>query len=321
MKNEKVVDFKIKQLLDCGVHFGHKTNYWSPKMRPFIYGARNNTHIFNLAQTARNLNIALQKVKDVASKNGKILFVGTKKQAQNSIATHAKRCGQYFVNYRWLGGMMTNWYTISASLKTLENYEEVIANEDLDITKKERLSIEKKRVKLENVLGGIRTLGGKPDLLVVIDCRNESLAIKEANKLGIPVVGVVDSNTSPDGIDYVIPGNDDASKAIELYCYLISEAILKGMEQSLSSSGAKLSAEETVQLHQDALAKEAKQAADAAASKKRARTNASNNASKRNDAKAKPAAASKGDDKAASKAKPAAASKSDDKAASKAKSK
>lgn len=271
MKNNKVVDFSIKQLLDCGVHFGHRTNYWSPKMLPFIYGSRNNTHIFDLGQTARYLNKALEKIKEVASQNGKILFVGTKKQAQNSIATHAKRCGQYYVNYRWLGGMMTNWYTISASLKTLENYEELLANENLDITKKERLTIDKKKEKLDNVLGGIRTLGGKPDLLVVIDCRNESLAVKEANKLGIPVVGVVDSNTNPEGVDYVIPGNDDAAKAIELYCYLVSEAILKGMEESLSESGAKLSAEEVVQLHQAALEKEEEAAKAAAAAKRKPR--------------------------------------------------
>lgn len=244
----KIVDFSIKQLLDSGVHFGHRTNYWNPKMSKFIYGIRNNTHIFNLQETALRLNHALAVIKKVASMNGKILFVGTKKQAQDAVASSAKRCGQYYVNYRWLGGMLTNWNTVSASLKTLLEYEELLNNPNLDITKKERLSVEKKRLKLENALGGIKNLGGKPDLIFVIDCRNELLAVKEANKLGIPVVGIVDSNTNPDGIDYIIPGNDDATKAIELYCYLASEAALQGLAESLSRAGADVSPEEALKV-------------------------------------------------------------------------
>lgn len=247
----KVVEFTVKQLLDCGAHFGHRTNYWNPKMSRYIYGVRNNTHIFNLKETALRMNEALGAIKRVASQNGKILFVGTKKQAQDSIASNANRCGQFYVNHRWLGGMMTNWNTISDSIKTLSGYDELLENQTLVITKKERLNIEKKRDKLQNVLGGIRTLGGRPDLLFVMDCRNESLAVTEAKKLGIPVVGVVDSNTDPDNIDYVIPANDDASKAIEFYCYLASEAALKGLELSLNKAGAQLSAEELIKLHQE----------------------------------------------------------------------
>lgn len=270
--SSKVVDFTIKQLLDCGAHFGHRTNYWNPKMSRYIYGVRNNTHIFNLQETAYKLNDALNVIRKVASQNGKILFVGTKKQAQDPIAAHAKRCGQFYVNHRWLGGMMTNWNTISASIKTLAGHEEMLESANIDITKKERLNIEKKRDKLENVLGGIRTLNGRPDLLFVVDCRNESIAVTEAKKLGIPVVGVVDSNTDPDAIDYVIPANDDASKAIEFYCYLASEAALKGLELSLNKAGAQLSAEELIKLHQDALeTAKAKEESEkkAAASKKK----------------------------------------------------
>lgn len=279
LNSGKVVDFTIKQLLDCGAHFGHRTNYWNPKMARYIYGIRNNTHVFDLQKTAYKMNDALFAIKKVASQNGKILFVGTKKQAQESIANHAKRCGQFYVNHRWLGGMLTNWKTISESLKTLSRYEELLEDPNLDITKKERLNLDKKRMKLDRVLGGIRTLGGKPDLLFVMDCRSESLAVLEARKLGIPVVGVVDSNTDPDNIDHIIPANDDAAKAIEFYCYLASEAALKGLELSLDKSGAQLSAEELIKLHQDqqkAKAQSAKDAKGKATTSKGAKKKATN---------------------------------------------
>ena len=229
--------FTIRQLLEAGVHYGHRKNFWNPKMEKYIYGTRNGVHIVDLQKTAPMLREALNVLKDVASRNGRILFVGTKKSANELVAEQAARCGQYYVNHRWLGGMLTNWSTVSASIKTLAEYEKILADEHSGLNKKELLEIERKRLKLDNVLGGIRNMGGKPDVVFVIDRRQEDLAIQEAKKLGIPVIAIVDTNSSPDDIDYVIPGNDDARKAIELYTSLAAEAILSGMQAGLASSG------------------------------------------------------------------------------------
>jgi small subunit ribosomal protein S2 len=225
------------QLLEAGAHYGHRTNSWNPKMAPYIYGTRNKIHIIDLGQTAPMLENALQALKQVAAQGGRILFVGTKPQASEAVAEAAQRCGQYFVNHRWLGGMMTNWNTVSASIKTLENREKMLADEESGFTKKEILDLSRKRDKLEMVLGGIRNMGGMPNMLFVIDARREHLAIKEANKLGIPVVSIVDTNSSPEGVDYLVPANDDARKAISLYCEMAADAILEGLQESLLHDG------------------------------------------------------------------------------------
>lgn len=230
-------NFSMRDLLEAGVHFGHRKNFWNPKMSKFIYGARNGIHIIDLQQTLPLLNKALDVLKEVSARNGKILFVGTKPQAAEMVAQAAERSGQYFVNHRWLGGMLTNWSTVSESIKTLKRYEEVLANPDVSLTKKEKLDLDRKRVKLNNVLGGIRNMGGRPDVLFVIDVNRERLAIQEAQTLGIPVIAIADTNVNPDGVDYIIPGNDDARKAIELYAKLTSDAILSGIQDSLTSSG------------------------------------------------------------------------------------
>ncbi len=235
-----MISFSIRDLLEAGIHFGHRKNFWNPKMAEYIHGVRNGIHIIDLDKTHRFMKEALQRMKDVASKNGKILFVGTKKQASDIIAAQAKRCGQYYVNYRWLGGMLTNWSTVSNSIKTLKKYEDRLANPNIDLTKKERLDLERKRQKLDDVLGGIRNMGGRPDLIFVIDTNMEKLAITEARSLGIPVIGVVDTNSNPDSVNYIIPGNDDARKAIEFYTSFASEAILAGLQESLSNSGVDL---------------------------------------------------------------------------------
>lgn len=230
-------NFSMRDLLEAGVHFGHRKNFWNPKMSKFIYGARNGIHIIDLQQTVPMLHKALDVLKEVAAKNGKVLFVGTKPQASEMIAQAAERSGQFFVNHRWLGGMLTNWSTVSESIKTLKRYEEILSNPDVVLTKKEKLDLDRKRVKLNNVLGGIRNMGGRPDVLFIIDVNRERLAIQEAKTLGIPVIAIADTNVNPDGVDYVIPGNDDARKAIELYAKLTSEAILSGIQDSLASSG------------------------------------------------------------------------------------
>lgn len=251
-----MTDFTMRELLEVGVHYGHRKNSWNPKMAKFIYGVRNGIHILDLGQTVPLLKEALNVLKDVASKNGRILFVGTKKQASEVIAEAATRCGQYFVNHRWLGGMLTNWSTVSASIKTLQKYEELLENPDIILTKKEKLEIDRKRIKLNNVLGGIRNMGGRPDLLFVIDTNLESLAITEAKKLGVPIVAIIDTNSNPDGIDHIIPGNDDARKAIELYARLASDAILSGIQASLSHSGVDVGAAEVIALEQTIPAEE-----------------------------------------------------------------
>ncbi len=227
-------DFSMRELIDAGVHFGHKTKRWNPRMAPFIYGERNNVHIINLQKTVPLLNHALKAVQDVSAKNGRILFVGTKRQASDVIAEAARRCGQYYVNQRWLGGMLTNWKTIQNSIRQMKKIEEILSEENSGFTKKELLSQQRQYDKLEKSLGGIRDMAGVPDMLFVVDVIREDLAIKEAQKLGIPIVAIVDTNASVDGIDYPIPGNDDATRAITLYCKLVSDAALEGIQQSVA---------------------------------------------------------------------------------------
>lgn len=234
--------FSMKDLLDAGVHFGHKTLRWNPRMAPFLFGVRNDIHIINLQLTMPMLYNALKALHEVASKNGRVLFVGTKRQASDIISEQAKRCGQYYINSRWLGGLLTNWNTVSASIKTLTKYEEQLKDENSPLTKKEKLQVEREKSKLEKSLGGIKDMGGLPDILFIIDTNKEEIAVKEAQKLGIPIVAVVDSNSCPDNIDYMIPGNDDATRAIKLYCELAADAVLKGMEKALASSGADIGA-------------------------------------------------------------------------------
>ncbi len=226
----------IQELIDAGVHFGHRTMRWNPKMSPFIYGSRNNIHIIDLQKTAPMLHSALKVAREVAAKNGRILFVATKRQASSIIAESAEQCGQYYVNYRWMGGMLTNWGTVSKSIKTLNELEEQIGSEDNNLNKKEKLQITRKIKKLEQALGGIRKMGGKPDLLIVLDTNREKIAIQEAKKLGIPVIAVVDTNSNPDDIDYMVPGNDDSIKSIRKYCDLFSDAILSGISKSVSGA-------------------------------------------------------------------------------------
>jgi small subunit ribosomal protein S2 len=229
--------FSMKDLMEAGVHFGHKTMRWNAKMAPFIHGESNNIHIVDLNKTVPMLHRALEVARQTAAKNGRILFVATKRQASSIIAEAAERSGQYFVNFRWMGGTLTNWNTVSKSIKTLNTLESNLADESLKFNKKERLTMQREVGKLNNALGGIRKMGGQPDLLIIIDTIRERIAVKEANKLGIPVVAIADTNSDPDGIDYVIPGNDDSIKAIKLYCDLFADAILAGMSESLSSKG------------------------------------------------------------------------------------
>lgn len=237
-------NFTMRELLEAGVHYGHRTMRWNPRMSPYLFGARNDIHIIDLQKTVPMLNRALKIVHDTVAKNGRVLFVGTKMQASDLVAESAKRCGQYYVNHRWLGGMLTNWNTVSASIRTLRNIEERLNNPEIAarLTKKELLDLTRYREKLERSLGGIREMGGRPDLLFVVDTNKENLAVQEAIKLNIPVIAVVDSNSNPDEITYPIPGNDDATRAIGLYCKLISDAALSGIQDGLVSSGVDLGA-------------------------------------------------------------------------------
>lgn len=237
MSNLPVVT--IADLLDAGIHFGHNSSRWNPRMAPYIYGVRDNIHIIDLQQTEPLMKIALKKIYETVKNNGKVLFVGSKVQATDLVAQYAEKCGQFYVNNRWLGGTLTNWGTISKSIKTLDNLEKTLEDEESTdkYTKKELSDFSRKREKLLKSLAGIRKIGGKPDLLVVIDTNKEHLAIKEAQKLAIPVIAVVDSNSNPDGIDYPIPGNDDAIRSIRLYCDLFSAAALAGIQDSLTESG------------------------------------------------------------------------------------
>ena len=227
----------LRQLLEAGVHYGHQTHRWNPRMGQYIYGQRNGIHIIDLTQTLPLIDAALHAIHKVASKGGRVLFVGTKRQASATVAEAAERCAQYYMNHRWLGGTLTNWNTVSNSIGRLKAIDEKLEAGLEGLTKKERLGMEREQSKLQASLGGIREMGGEPDILFVIDTNKESLAVAEANKLGIPVVGVIDTNCAPEGITYPIPGNDDASRAIELYCDLVSRAALDGMAAQMGSAG------------------------------------------------------------------------------------
>ncbi len=233
--------FTMRQLLEAGVHFGHHTRRWSPKMRQYIFGVRNGIHIIDLQQTVPMLDQALKSMREIVSNNGRVLFVGTKRQAQDQIRDSAKRCGQYYVNHRWLGGMLTNWKTVSQSINRLREVETIL-NDPASIrrTKKELLMLMRERDKLEQSIGGIKEMGGLPNALFVIDTNKEKIAIAEANRLGIPVFAVIDTNCDPKGIDFPIPGNDDALRAIELYCGLFAEAVLGGLQAEQVARGKDL---------------------------------------------------------------------------------
>jgi len=239
-------EFTMRQLLEAGVHFGHQTARWNPRMESYIYGARNGIHILDLTQTVPLLDKALQMIRDTVARGGRILFVGTKRQAQKSIAEAAEKSAQFYMNHRWLGGTLTNWQTVSQSITRLKQIDEAAARGFDGMTKKERLNMEREQTKLQASLGGIREMGGVPDLLFVIDVGKEDLAILEAQKLGIPVVGVVDTNSNPKGVDFIIPGNDDAARAIQLYCDLAARAALDGMSAQLGAAGVDLGALEVV---------------------------------------------------------------------------
>jgi small subunit ribosomal protein S2 len=238
--------FTMRQLLEAGIHFGHNTRRWNPKMKPYIFGERNRIHIINLELTVPMLHHALKNVRDIAANGGRILFVGTKRQAVDKIAETAKRCGQYYVNYRWLGGMLTNWNTVSKSIKRLRELDEMLNNQEIKhaLTKKEQIKLGRELEKLEKALGGIKEMGGLPSALIVIDTNKEAIAILEARKLGIPVFAVVDTNCDPDGVDFPIPGNDDATRAINTYCDLFAEAVLDGLQAEVTASGVDTGASE-----------------------------------------------------------------------------
>ncbi len=234
----------MQQLIEAGAHFGHQTHRWNPRMKPYIFGARNGVHIIDLSQTVPLFQRALDFVAATAQAGGKVLFVGTKRQAQDPIREAALASGQYFVNHRWLGGMLTNWQTVSKSIKKLKTIEEQLSGDVSGLTKKEILDMTRKRDKLELSLGGIRDMGGIPDVMFVIDANVEELAIKEANVLGIPVVAVLDTNVDPSGISFPIPGNDDASRAVRLYCDAIADAARRGGQKGVADSGVDIGAME-----------------------------------------------------------------------------
>ncbi len=230
-------DYTLRQLLEAGVHFGHHTRRWNPRMAPYLFGIRNQVHIIDLQQTVPMLDRALRAVRDTVANGGRVLFVGTKRAASEHVADAAKRCGQYYVNHRWLGGMLTNWKTITGSIKRLRQIEEMLSGDTQGLTKKEILEITRDQEKLERSLGGIKEMGGLPDILFIIDTNKEKLAVEEATKLGIPVIAVLDSNSDPVGVTYPIPGNDDAIRAITMYCDLIASAVLDGISAELGASG------------------------------------------------------------------------------------
>ncbi|HTQ12419.1 MAG TPA: 30S ribosomal protein S2 [Rhizomicrobium sp.] len=231
-------DFSMRQLLEAGAHFGHRTQRWNPKMAPYIFGARNDIHIIDLTQTVPLLHQALVALRDAAAGGGRILFVGTKRQAQEPVAAAAKRCAQYYVNSRWLGGTLTNWQTISNSIKRMRNIEETLGSaQSSGLKKKELLGLLRERDKLERSLGGIKEMGGLPNMLFVIDTNKEAIAVAEARKLDIPVAAILDSNSNPDGIAYPIPGNDDAARALALYCDLVARAVIDGLSESQVAAG------------------------------------------------------------------------------------
>jgi small subunit ribosomal protein S2 len=240
-------DFSLRQLLEAGVHFGHQAHRWNPKMKSYIYSTHDNIHIVDLSKTVPMLRRALQAVSDTVASGKRVLFVGTKRQAAERIAESARRCAQYYVNCRWLGGTLTNWETISASIGRMRDLEEKLADESLSLTKHERLMMSRQCEKLERNLGGIKDMGGVPDLLFVIDTNRERIALQEAKKLRIPIIAIIDTNCDPDGIDYPIPGNDDASRAIELYCTLVELAAIDGLYRSQANLGGDLGASTQVE--------------------------------------------------------------------------
>ncbi len=240
MSKNNIPQFSIRQLIEAGVHFGHKTMRRNPKMSKYIYTNRNGISIIDLNKTAEILHNSLNTVKEIAKNNGRILFVATKKQAIEPVAEAAKRCGQYYVNSRWLGGMLTNWKTVSQSIKTLKKIEDKLSDTEIGFNKKEKLMLEREKGKLEQNLGGIKDMGGYPDLVFIIDTNKEALAIAEARKLNIPIMAIVDTNCNPDSVNYVIPGNDDSAKSIKLYCRLISDAIIAGVKENMIASGVEI---------------------------------------------------------------------------------
>ena len=247
-----VPTFTMRQLLEAGVHFGHHTRRWNPRMAPYIFGIRNGIHIMDLQQTVPMLYRALEAVSNIVGEGGRVLFVGTKRQAQETVAEAARQCGQYFVNHRWLGGMLTNWKTISNSINRLRDLEEQLAQDNVGLTKKEFLQLQRERDKLEQTLGGIKEMAGLPDILFVIDTNKEHIAVAEARKLNIPVVAVLDSNSDPEGVAFPVPGNDDAIRAISLYCELVTNAVLDGIEQEMTAAGQDIGELETAPQEQAA---------------------------------------------------------------------
>ena len=237
--------FTMRQLIEAGVHFGHNTRRWNPKMKQYIFGTRDNVHIIDLQQTVPMLYRAMQAARDVAANGGRVLFVGTKNQAQQAVRESAERCGQYYVNHRWLGGTLTNWKTVSQSIRRLKEIDTKQEKGEFEgLTKKEKLNIAREREKLDRSLGGIKDMGGRPDLIFVIDTVKESLALHEARRLGIPVIAICDTNSDPDGIDFPVPGNDDAIRAINMYCELISGSVLDGIQAEMAAAGVDLGAQE-----------------------------------------------------------------------------
>ncbi len=241
MSKQELPQFSIRQLIEAGFHFGHKTMRRNPKMAKYIHTSRNGVSIIDLNKTAQMLHSSLKIVKEIAKNNGRILFIATKKQAIEPVADAAKRSGQYYVNFRWLGGMLTNWKTVSQSIKTLKKVEEQLADTEVGYNKKEKLNLERQRLKFEHNLGGIKNMGGYPDLVIVIDTNKESLAIAEAKKLNVPIMALVDTNCNPDDITFVVPGNDDSAKSIKLFCRLISDAIIAGIKENMISQGLDVS--------------------------------------------------------------------------------
>ena len=237
-------DFTMRQLLEAGVHFGHHTRRWNPKMKPYIFGVRNGVHILDLQQTVPMMDRALKEIRNIAANGGRVLFVGTKRQAQDKVVEASKKCGQYYVNHRWLGGMLTNWKTMSKSISRLREVEQILSGDAGKRSKKELLMLSRELERLEKSVGGIKEMGGLPDALFVIDTNKEDLAIKEAHNLGIPVFAICDTNSDPDGLEFPIPGNDDALRAIELYCDLVAGAVLDGLQAELKHSGKDIGASE-----------------------------------------------------------------------------
>lgn len=235
--------FSLRQLVESGAHFGHNTRRWNPRMAPFLYGVRDGVHIIDLQQTVPMLQRAMEKVREVASSGGRVLFVGTKRQAQEIVAESAKKCGQYYVNHRWLGGMLTNWKTINVSIRRLRELEEMLdGGQTQGLTKREQLNLQREREKLERAIGGIKDMGNVPDILFIVDVTKEDLAVAEAKKLGIPVIAVCDSNADPRQIDFPVPGNDDALRAIQLYCDLIAGSVLDGIQAEMTAAGVDVGA-------------------------------------------------------------------------------